>query len=57
MREAYGNIDAGPRMRERCISAFVSIAPAIAPIMTDEEIKLLLAAMRKLRMGLDESRH
>jgi DNA-binding MarR family transcriptional regulator len=47
---------AGRAMRERCIAALAKIAPLIAPIVTDEDMRALLPTLRHLRTGLDALR-
>jgi DNA-binding MarR family transcriptional regulator len=44
---------AGRAMRERCIAGLGPLLPILASIMTDDEMRKLLPALRKLRIGLD----
>ncbi|MGC1469785.1 MAG: MarR family transcriptional regulator [Sphingorhabdus sp.] len=59
-RDARGKLvsltPAGRDMRERCITALGSIAPALEPIIADAEMQALLPTLRKLRVGLDKLR-
>ncbi|MEQ1549608.1 MarR family transcriptional regulator [Sphingorhabdus sp.] len=59
-RDARGKLvsltPAGRDMRERCITALGSIAPALEPIIADAEMQAVLPTLRKLRVGLDKLR-
>ena len=59
-RDARGKLvsltPAGRDMRERCITALGSIAPALEPIIADTEMQAVLPTLRKLRVGLDKLR-
>jgi DNA-binding MarR family transcriptional regulator len=47
---------AGRNMRERCILALADLIPAMAPIISDDEMQALLPTLKKLRAALDSAR-
>ena len=47
---------AGHHMRERCILALADLIPAMASIISDEEMQSLLHTLKKLRAALDSAR-
>lgn len=47
---------AGYHMRERCILALADLIPAMASIISDEEMQALLPTLKKLRAALDSAR-
>ncbi len=46
----------GRAMRERCIVALQTVTPAIESVVTAAEMRALLPALRKIRVGLDALR-
>jgi DNA-binding MarR family transcriptional regulator len=46
----------GREMRERCIKALQTMIPAIESVVTDSEMRSLLPALHKIRVGLDALR-
>ena len=47
---------AGRDMRERCIFGLANLIPAMASIISDEEMQALLPTLKKLRAALDSAR-
>jgi DNA-binding MarR family transcriptional regulator len=47
---------AGREMRELCITALQSMIPEIESVVTEPEMRALLPALRKIRVGLDALR-
>jgi hypothetical protein len=46
----------GKYMRERCILGLANLIPAMASIISDDEMQALLPTLKKLRAALDSAR-